>query len=65
MVGTRVIPVLMDLMHDSNPGVRSRAMERSLRAVQQLPADKASALLNFSESVSLVEPEAIDGEENP
>ena len=45
-------------------GVRSRAMERSLRVVEQLPADKSSALFNFPESVSTAEPEEKIDEEN-
>jgi len=45
-------------------GVRTRAMERALKDVTKLPADKAAAVFNFSESVSPVETEEDADKEN-
>ena len=46
-------------------GVRTRTMERKLRSVEQLPADKAAAVFNLTESVSPVEVEEEAVEDNP
>ena len=42
-------------------GVRTRAIERSLNAVEQLPEIEASAVLQLSDSEAAFEPEEFDG----